>query len=85
MGWTREELLTPTMYADNLEDVVNTGFSLDKSGEHIREEGTLSHSRSRAGLAEVRVVHPKPLLQRWVNVIHEDACNVDWVFFEVIK
>jgi hypothetical protein len=73
------------MYADDLEDVVGTCLSLDKSGEHIREEGTLIHSRSRTGLAEVRVVHPKPLLQRRVDVIHEDACDVDWVFFKVIE
>jgi hypothetical protein len=30
-------LLAPAMYADDLEDVVDTSFSLDKSGEHIRE------------------------------------------------
>jgi hypothetical protein len=67
------------MYADDLEDVVDTGLSLDKSGEHIREEGTLSHSRPRAGLAKIRVVHSKPLLQRRIDVVHKDAGNVNWV------
>ena len=40
----------PPDVRDDLEDVVDTCLSLDKSGEHIREEGTLIHSRSRAGL-----------------------------------
>ena len=31
MGSTQEELLAPVMYADNLEDVVDTSFRLDKS------------------------------------------------------
>ena len=79
------ELLAAASDTNHLKDIADTCFDLYESVEHIREEGTLSHGLARAGLAKVRVVHPEPLLQRWINVIHEDAHDVDRVFFEVIE
>ena len=71
--------------ADSPEGVADTGFSLDQSVEHIREEGTLSDSRLWPSLAKVGVVHTKSFGQGGADVIHKNNSNVDGVFFELIK
>ncbi len=70
---------------DHLEDVADTGFGFDQSIEHIREEGTLSDSRSWPSLAKVGVVHTKSFGQGGANVIHKNASNIDGVFFKVVE
>ena len=79
------ELLAAASDADHLKDIADTCFGLDESVEHIREKGTLSNSRSWPSLAEVGVVHTKSFGQGGVNVIHEDASDVNGVFFEVVE
>jgi hypothetical protein len=75
----------PVSNADQFNDVADTGLCLDQSVKHIREEGTLSDSRSRPSLAKVGVVHTKSFGKGWVDVIHKNASNIDGVFFEVVE
>ncbi len=58
---------------------------LDQGIEHIKKDCALLLSRARASLTVIRVMNAKPVLERWVDMILEDARQINGVFFQIIE
>ena len=65
--------------------MVQVVLSLDESIQHIHKDCPLRLSCACAGLPIVGVVNAKPVLERRVDVILENARQINRVFFEIIK
>jgi hypothetical protein len=80
-----ELLAAALLNSDNVTDVIEVVLRLDKGIEHVDKDRALLLSRARASLLVTRVMNAKPFLKRWINMILEDACQINWVFLQIIE
>jgi hypothetical protein len=83
----REIELLPSVlvHAHYLQDVRDVGFHLQQCSEHLGKKTTLDDSTAVANLAVVRIMNPKTLGKSWVDVTHENPCNINGILLQVIE
>ena len=71
--------------ADNVLNVIQVVLRFYEGIQHIHEDRALLLSRARASLPVLWVMNAKSVLERWIDMILEDARQIDGVFLQVIK
>ena len=85
MSLGMELLATQLFDADEFTNICDAVLGLDESVKHVNKDQPLSDHSLQARMAIVGVVRAKTLLQGRVDMILENASQINWVFPEVIK
>ena len=80
-----ELLSAPLLATNDILNVRNIVLCFNQRREHVGEDVPLSDSGSRPSLPIKRIMGTEPLLQRWIDMVLENAGQVDRIFFEVIE
>ncbi len=74
-------LATTLLDSNNVPDMIQVVLSLDQSIQHIHEDPPLLLSCACAGLPIVGVMNAKTVLERGIDVILENARQINRIFF----